>query len=69
MTPDQETKLDKIHELLAGSLEKKGLVHRVEEMDIDVKNLKSYRNKDQKLKWSLAGGLVALQGIWHILTK
>lgn len=57
MTPDQERKLDKIHELLAGSLEKKGLVHKVGEMDRTVKELKDYKDSDEKFKNKVAGGL------------
>lgn len=71
MTPEQEKKLDKIHELLAGSLDKKGLVHKVGEIDYDVKNLKIYKSNDEKFKAKVAGGLAVgtpiAVGIWHWL--
>jgi len=71
MTPDQEKKLDKIHELLAGSLESKGLVHKVNEMEKDVKGLKTYKEKDEKLKNKIAGGVVIgtplLTAFWHYI--
>ena len=71
MTPSQETKLDEIHELLAGTLEKKGLVHIMAEMDADVKGLKDYKTKDEKLKAKIAGGILVgtpiLTLFWHWL--
>lgn len=74
MTPEQEIKLDKIHELLAGSLEKKGLVHKVEEHELDIYDLREYKEKDQKFKNKVAGGIAAgtplLVGLWHwIISK
>lgn len=73
MTPSQEEKLDKIHELLAGSLEKKGLVHRMGEMEEDVAELKIYKVKDEKLKNKVAGGVAVgipvLTGIWNWILK
>lgn len=73
MTPDQEKKLDKIHELLAGSLEKKGLVHRMGEMEEDVAELKSYKLQDEKLKNKVAGGVAIsipiLTGAWNWILK
>lgn len=57
MTPEQEIKLDKIHELLAGSLEKKGLVHKVEEHELDIYDLRDYKQKDEKFKNKVAGGI------------
>lgn len=69
MTPDQEEKLDKIHELLAGSLEKKGLVHKVEGMEDELRDLKKYKNNDEKFKAKVAGGIAVgtpiLVGAWH----
>ena len=71
MTPQQEEKLDKIHDLLAGTLENKGLIHRVYEMDTDVKTLKDYKEKDEKLKNKVAGGVAlgvpVLTAAWHWL--
>lgn len=73
MTPDQEKKLDKIHELLAGSLEKKGLVHRMGEMEEDVAELKTYKLQDEKLKNKVAGGVAIsipiLTGVWNWILK
>lgn len=34
----------------------------------DIEELQKYKSKDQKLKWTLAGGLLAIQGLWHYLT-
>lgn len=71
MTPAQEQKLDKIHELLAGTLYEKGLVHKVDEMELDVKDLREYKEKDEKLKNKVAGGVAAgvpiLSGIWTLI--
>lgn len=58
MTPEQEKKLYEIHELLAGSLDKKGLAHKVNEMDVVVMELKTYKEEDEKFKHKVAGGLV-----------
>lgn len=69
MTQEQEDKVDMIYELLAGSLEKKGLVHKVEEHDLDIYDLREYKEKDQKFKNKMAGGIAAgtplLVGLWH----
>ena len=69
MTQDQEKKLDQIHELLAGSLEKEGLVHKVGEMGFSIKELKEYKEKDERFKAKVAGGIAvgtpALIAAWH----
>lgn len=64
MTPSQEKKLDQtfdavseLKELLAGSIEQKGLVHVVRENDKDIQVLKSYKRKDEKFKAKVAGGI------------
>lgn len=71
MSPAQEQKLDEIHQLLAGSLEKKGLVHKVDEMELHVKDLKDYKDKDEKLKNKVAGGVAVgvpvISGIWTLI--
>ncbi len=74
MTPAQEKKLDKIHELLAGSLEKKGLVHKVEEHELDIYTLTEYKKNDEKFKNKVAGGIAVgtplFVGLWHwIISK
>lgn len=71
MTPAQEEKLDKIHELLAGSLERKGLVHKVGELEADMIELKDYKEKDERFKSKVVGGLAVgtpvAAGIWQLI--
>ena len=73
MNADQEKKLDSIHELLAGTLEKKGLVHKVDEMEATVFQLKKYKERDERFKNTVAGGVAVgtplLVVAWHWIVK
>lgn len=63
MTTEQEKKLNEVHDAIVGNRTgNNGIIPRLEELE-------KYKQRDQKLKWSIAGGLAVLQGFWHWITN
>ncbi len=66
---DNAAKIDKILDAVTDLKVElaRHLVHQ-ENHAKDIKELKEYKSKDQKLKWTLAGILLAIQGFIQWLT-
>lgn len=68
MTPEQEQKLDDLHDAIVGNLRlgNKGIVLRLQELE-------DYKEKDQKFKNKVAGGIAVgtpvLVVVWHQIQK
>lgn len=63
MTTEQEQLLKELHHAVVGNKTgNEGLVPRVTKLE-------KYKATDQKLKWTLAGVLLSIQGFIHYLTN